>query len=287
MLAGISIFRNEEDLVDANLRHHLAQGVDLLLIADNNSTDATARVLERAAKGDRRIRWSRTGDIGFHQAEVVTELARTAMRRGATWILPFDADEFWCAPGGLAAALRACPVDVISVPIINFVQRRGQMRREPRAVLSAIHRSAAKFGDFRKARIGVEAGEFSYIEAPYQRKNIIRAVEGMRIGPGNHTAKGVGRRRSRRDSFACFHLPLRAKDVFHEKAEQATRLAAAGLPYWHGWQSHRFARIVREGRIEEEWAANSERDGCLDGVRGKVPLTYDPRLRALLRGCVD
>jgi Glycosyl transferase family 2 len=287
MLAGISLVRNEEDLIETTLRHHLGQGVDLLLIADNNSTDATARVLESAARKDRRIRWSETGDVGFHQAEVVTELARSAMRSGATWILPFDADEFWWAAGGLATALRASVTDVISVPIVNFIQHRGQIRREPRAVLSAVHRSAVKLGGFRTARASVEAGEFSYVEAPYQRKNIIRAVAGMKIGPGNHTVKGVGPKRSRRDSFACLHLPLRAKEIFIEKAEQAARLEAAGLPSWHGWQSHRFARVVREGRIEEEWAANSEREGCLDGEIGKVALTYDSRLRDLLRGCVD
>jgi glycosyltransferase involved in cell wall biosynthesis len=287
MFVGISLVRNEEDLVEITLRHHLGQGLDLLLVADNDSTDATARVLEKAARQDRRIRWSRTGDIGFHQAQVVTDLARSAMKRGATWVLPFDADEFWWAPGGLAAALRGSDADLVSVPVVNFIQHRRQSRREPRAVLTAVHRNGAKLGDFRTARKSVEAGEFSYVEAPYQRKNIIRATAGVSIGPGNHTAKGVGPRRSRRDTFACFHLPLRAKDIFVEKAEQAARLEAAGLPSWHGWQSHRFARIVRQGRIEVEWAANSEHDGYLDGERGKVPLTYDPRLRDLLLGCVD
>jgi hypothetical protein len=85
--------------------------------------------------------------------------------------------------------------------------------------------------------------------------------------------------------FACFHLPLRAKDVFMEKARQSRQLAEAGLPFWHGWQSHRFAKALSEGWVEEEWAANSQRGGCLDASRGKVELTYDPRLRDMLRDC--
>ncbi|MBV9520661.1 MAG: glycosyltransferase family 2 protein [Hyphomicrobiales bacterium] len=287
MLVGISLVRNEEDLVETTLRHHLRQGVEQIFIADNGSTDATARVLAKLARQDRRIHWTRSGDVGFRQAELVTELAREAMKLGANWILPFDADEFWWAPGGLGARVRDSNADLISVPIVNFVQHRRQVRREARAVLSAVYRNAAKLGDFRKARFSVEAGEYAYVEAPYQRKNILRAVVAMRIGPGNHTAKGVGPKRSRRDSFACFHLPLRAKEIFLEKAEQSERLQAAGLPSWHGWQSHRFARIVKEGRMDEEWAANSELDGCLDGARGKVPLVPDHRLRELLLGCVD
>jgi glycosyltransferase involved in cell wall biosynthesis len=287
MLFGISLVRNEEDLVKITLRHHLGQGVEEVVVADNGSTDGTARLLAELARWDRRIRWSRTGEVGFNQAELVSDLAREAMKRGASFILPFDADEFWWAPGGLAAQIRASNADLISVPVVNFIQNRLQARRDPRAVLTAVYRSAERLGDFRRARHGVEAGEYAYVEAPYQRKNILRAVDGLRIGPGNHTAKGVGSKRSRRDTFACFHLPLRAKEIFLEKAEQSARLRAAGLPSWHGWQSHRFARIVQEGRVEEEWAANSQQKGCLDAVRGKVPLTFDPRLRALLRDVVD
>jgi glycosyltransferase involved in cell wall biosynthesis len=287
MLVGISIIRNEEDLVETTIRHHLREGVELLLIADNDSTDGTVHVLEKMAKLDRRVRWSRTGSTGFHQSEAVTELSRSALKSGATWILPFDADEFWCAPGGLGSALRSCGADAISVPVINFIQSRGQIRREARAVLSAVFRCTAPFGDFRQVRALVDAGTISYVEAAYQRKYIARAVAGMQVGPGNHLLKGVGHKRLRSNRFACLHLPLRAREVFHDKAEQAARLEAAGMPAWHGWQSHRFAKAVREGRVKEEWAANSQLDGSLEAVRGKVPLAYDARLRDMLRSCVD
>ena len=285
MIVGISMVRNEHDLIETTLRHHLRQGVERLTVADNGSTDGTARALARSARTDRRIRWTQAG-TGFNQSDVVTELARSAAKDGATWILPFDADEFWCAPGGLAAALRSSRADAISVGIINFIQRRGQVRLEPRAVLSAIYRSEASFGDYRRARIGVEAGDFSYVEAPYQRKYISRATPVMTIGPGNHIVRGVGPRRARSWRFACYHLPLRARDIFVEKARQARQLEEAGLPFWHGWQSHRFAKALRERRVDEEWAANSQLDGHLDAARGKVKLTYDPRLRDMLRDCV-
>ncbi|MBV8425864.1 MAG: glycosyltransferase family 2 protein, partial [Hyphomicrobiales bacterium] len=65
MLVGISLMRNEEDLVATALRHHLRQGVELFLVADNGSTDGTTRVLDGLGRNDRRIRWTRTGDVGF------------------------------------------------------------------------------------------------------------------------------------------------------------------------------------------------------------------------------
>jgi glycosyltransferase involved in cell wall biosynthesis len=39
------LVRNEEELVAANLDHHLAQGVDLVIVTDNGSTDATRALL--------------------------------------------------------------------------------------------------------------------------------------------------------------------------------------------------------------------------------------------------
>jgi glycosyltransferase involved in cell wall biosynthesis len=265
----------------------MKQGIDLIFIADNDSTDGTARILEQMAKQDRRIRWSQTGNAGFRQSEAVTELARSAQGAGAKWIVPFDADEFWYSPQGLSSALRDCEADAVSVAVVNYVQHRKQLRREPKAVLSAVYRCSAPIGDYRKVRHLVEAGDISYVEASYQRKYISRAASGLRIGPGNHLVQGVGPKRSRRKDFVCLHLPLRAKEIFHDKAEQAGRLRAAGLPDWHGWQSHRFAKAVAEGWMDTEWAANSQRDGCLDAARGKVPLTFDTRLRELLRDCLE
>jgi glycosyltransferase involved in cell wall biosynthesis len=287
MLVGISLVRNEEDLVATAIRHHLRQGLDLILIADNDSTDGTVRCLERLAAMDRRIVWSRTGDIGFRQSAAVTELAREAVVRGASWILPFDADEFWYAPSGLAAELRDCRADAVSVEVVNFIQAREQIRREPGAVLNAVYRCGSPIGDYRKVRHLVDAGTISYVEASYQRKYISRAIAGIEIGPGNHLIKGVGSKRLRSRRLACLHLPLRAREIFFDKAEQAARLEAAGLPLWHGWQSHRFAKAVREGWIEAEWAANSQLGGELDTVRGKVQLAYDPRLRDLLRATLE
>jgi len=65
MLAGISVVRNEADVIGATIRHHFNEGFDFLLVADNNSTDGTTALLERMAREDKRLRISgATGAFG-------------------------------------------------------------------------------------------------------------------------------------------------------------------------------------------------------------------------------
>ena len=97
---GVTMVRNEQDIVVPCLKHLLAQGVDHLLVADNLSDDDTPALLEQLAASDRRIHLARDIEPAYFQAEKMTHLARSAQRAGADWIIPFDADEFWFAEEG-------------------------------------------------------------------------------------------------------------------------------------------------------------------------------------------
>ena len=107
MIAGVSIVRNEADILELTIRHHLRKGFELLLIADNDSDDGTRDVLRMCAARDPRVHWTRDGTGMFHQAKTVTGLAREAFSRGARWIVPFDADEF-SAGTCRSSAIRRC-----------------------------------------------------------------------------------------------------------------------------------------------------------------------------------
>lgn len=89
--------RDEDDVLEDNLRFHLAQGVERFVITDNGSTDGTPEILER---------WSDAGLAEVIQEEGtdfrrqghhwVTRMARAAAERhNADWVLNGDADELW------------------------------------------------------------------------------------------------------------------------------------------------------------------------------------------------
>src|SRR4051794_31649606 len=86
--------RDEVDIVAAMVEHHLAQGVDLLIVTDNASVDGTTEVLEAyAAHG--RVELHHDPVHLKQQGAVVTGMARRARtQHRADWVLNLDADEF-------------------------------------------------------------------------------------------------------------------------------------------------------------------------------------------------
>ena len=131
---GVMMVRNEADILRINVLHHLDQGVDYFLIVDNGSWDGTDAVLQKISR-NRRVGWIR--DPGpYHQSQITTELAREAFQRGADWVVPIDADEFWWAPGGnCREVLEESAAGALEVEVVNFIQRRAQTQMSLDALL--------------------------------------------------------------------------------------------------------------------------------------------------------
>jgi glycosyltransferase involved in cell wall biosynthesis len=110
IVAGLTVVKNEERLIEANLRHHLqTQGFDLFLVIDNGSADRTVEIVQ--GMGDPRILLARTPPKqGFVQSGAFTTGAQALLEEhGADWVLPTDGDEFWISRryGTVRAALEA------------------------------------------------------------------------------------------------------------------------------------------------------------------------------------
>jgi hypothetical protein len=121
------LVRDEEDVLEANLTYHLEQGVDFVVVTDNESSDATPEILRRYAEMGHVHVIEQTGDL--EQAKWVTQMARLAATEfGADWVINNDADEFWW-PRASSLTLRdvfeAVPEDVGAVvaPRSGFVAR--------------------------------------------------------------------------------------------------------------------------------------------------------------------
>ncbi len=110
---GVTMVRDEADIIELTLRHLIAQGVDRLLVADNLSSDGTRELLEKLAS-DLPLTVVDDLDPAYRQSEKMTSLANQAAVGGATWIVPFDADEFW---SGVGCSLREV-IEMAESPVL-------------------------------------------------------------------------------------------------------------------------------------------------------------------------
>jgi hypothetical protein len=91
---GVTMLRNEADIVEAFVRHNLSI-LDGLVVIDHGSIDETSEILTRMHREGLRIRIVRDIVPGFFQAERLTAITRETLAvEDADFVFPLDADEF-------------------------------------------------------------------------------------------------------------------------------------------------------------------------------------------------
>jgi hypothetical protein len=272
-LFGIAMVRNEADVIRLSILHHLALGLDRILIVDNGSSDGTTEILERLHRDDPRIEW--WSEPGSYQQELIrTELAREAFRRGADWVVPFDADEFWWVRrGDLRTKLAGSAAGALRADVVNFVQRRDQLESSEAGLLTMTRRPAHPI-DAHQSRF--EAGRIAYIEMRYPPKWIFRPTAEVVVGRGNHNVAAVAGSKIQGIGLSVLHAPLRSRAGLARKSDHGKRVFEAGSKPDESWHFKHWARLETEGALGQEWRANSYDGESLDvyGVARRLVVDY-------------
>lgn len=100
MIAVVSTTYQEADIVGLWVSHLLAEGVDLILVADKLGNDGTRDILEHWRQETGQLQWFDDTEESHRQAWWTDKLAFEAHEQGADWILPADVDEFPYATNG-------------------------------------------------------------------------------------------------------------------------------------------------------------------------------------------
>jgi hypothetical protein len=197
---GVSVVRDEADIIEATVTRMLRQ-VDHVLVADNRSVDGTGDILRSLD----RVTVLADPDPGFHahkqQARRTTTLASLAGKRGADWVVPFDADEVWVARDGrrVGDVLDALP-DSVFLARAKMVNHVITDRDPP--------------GPDPPARMVYRRAKFQ----PYP-KVACRPRQGLRIVKGNHhaTYPGVATPPCADGLVRVHHFPVRSAAQFVRK----------------------------------------------------------------------
>lgn len=280
---GVLVTRNSADILPVNLLFHLDTVCERILVVDNGSTDKTKKVLRRLARRHP-IDWL-SDDGEFRQAEIFTELASEARRKGAEWVVPLDSDEFWRGtrpiPEVIAGA-QGLGLGALTVPRVEFVQARDQATAEPAALLRATMR-VGRPGDHADGLDAFRRGDRSMFELIPPQKLLMRLSDGLVIERGAHGASGLDGPVGGTSEVSVLHLPFRALSVAGSRGEHGRRVSRLIEDPDVSFQNRQWAQMESEGRLDEMWRAHSYSDGALDVAGRRVELIEDPRLAELLR----
>ncbi|MFW0110864.1 glycosyltransferase family 2 protein [Rothia sp. CCM 9416] len=231
---GIAMVKNEADVIEQAVKHLLDQGLDHIIIVDNGSEDKTVEILHDLAR-THPISVGTDNEPAYYQSEKMTWLADKAKEHGATWIVPFDADEFWFGTAGsLASALAVAREPILEALIYNqFPQPDGSWK--------------------------VDA-------TPHQEAKIcFKPNRPFVVAMGNHSLIGPGKTGT--SKIAILHRPWRSFEQFERKIRQGSAaLQLTDLPEHLGyhWRSLSFAssdelrqvwsRLITGEKVEEDIA---------------------------------
>jgi glycosyltransferase involved in cell wall biosynthesis len=117
------LVRDEEDIIEKNIRFHLNHGVDFIIATDNGSVDGTRGILKKYEnKGLLHLIDEKIQD--YSQAEWVNRMGKLAYEKyNADIIFHCDADEFWFSKRRNLKneILKKQNVDVLRVNLVNVL----------------------------------------------------------------------------------------------------------------------------------------------------------------------
>jgi hypothetical protein len=212
ILWGVSMVRNEADIVETFVRHNLSI-LDGLLVIDHGSADTTLDVLNALCRERVPLVVMKNEAVGYMQQAIMTQAVRHVFANTrADFVFPLDADEFLkvMSRAELERALAALPTDAHG--LLSWPTYVPDLRRPARDVLSALRGA-------RRASGGTQ-GLMKVVVA----RRFLKAMDEV-LSSGDHRveahpdAKGAGAREHALvgDRVAVAHVPIRGVEQFIAK----------------------------------------------------------------------
>ena len=269
------VVRDEEEILEANLRYHLAQGVDFVLVTDHGSTDGTPEILREfeAAGVLRSVRDDAPGHDQRRRVNAMIDAATTD--HGAHWILHNDADEFWWPAVGTLRDMFA------SIP-----ERFGQVIVERHDFVPRLDGPEP----FWQRMVYRPPRSFTLRGTPLEPKVAHRGLPTASVSHGNHVLeRPVVAVADALPLLEILHFPMRTYAQFERKVVNI----GTGYEQFRdrppevGTEQLLRLAMHREGRLADHFADALLDQRELDDALASGALVADTRLRRFMKEHVD
>lgn len=247
------LIKDEQDIIEDNIRFHANAGVDCFVVTDNNSTDGTREILAKLAE-EFEIIIIDEPSTDFLQAKWTTSMAFKAKHElNADWLLCCDADEFWVPPKGQSLK------DVFKggASIINC-ERRNMVMPEDAAQLDYDYLDTSlKVANpvlfSKQSKVVLSQSNLSMSLEKLGEKVAVNLHGLVRVKAGNHNAKHWWKfAREKNMDVQVYHYPFRSYARFQRQVENIIGNIAGGKAEL-GQASYRWKEQYEKGQLEDEY----------------------------------
>lgn len=210
-IVGISIVRNEADVIETFVRYHL-RILDAMIVVNHRSADATDSILRSIEREGLPIRVLQESGLELQQGRVLSRVMRSAVQdMNADWVLPIDADEFIVSKTNepVRSVIQKLPPDnTVKISWRSHIPMATDDPSAPNIMKRMRHHAT------------VERSPLPKILVP----RALAAKRGAEIAAGNHalvTRSLLGKEkelpRTSTDQLALAHYPVRSQEQIMTK----------------------------------------------------------------------
>ena len=251
------LVKNEDDIIEANIRTHASLGVDAFVVMDNDSSDETPAILKRLQEEFEIVVIEEKGL--YNQAKWMKRLAVEAKKLGADWVINNDADEFWIPKVGKTLhEVLAFKGSVLTVNRYNMVLDPVATEQ---GALASIYKVQTPICYTKSSSLN--ARDISMVLTGIGPKTIVNPHGLIEIRGGNHKAWHIANTYEylfkKRDKIAKFedievyHYPFRSYAQFEKNIKNRKALLENKKHIRMGAHYRRWVAIYNEGKLKEEY----------------------------------
>ena len=227
MIIATYLVKDDSDILRDSIEFHLNNGVDALIVTENNSSLETMHILDSFKQYI--IARINEPAIDYNQGKWVTRMARVAALQSPDWIFHCDADELWHG--------------------LNVLNDYDTYAIHTQCWRNYLPYSTDEF-EINKAVFYEQPIEESWFGRGMQakRKVIHKPDPEIEIHQGNHLIIGCGELPS--CPITIHHYPIRTYEQFEQKAIVGGKAyEKSDLPEWMGNQWRKWYQEYKEGKL--------------------------------------